>query len=83
MTTATVSKKGWVVIPQAYRRRYNLQPGSRVTFIDHDGILAMVPVPEDPIAAAYGMFAHLGGDSWTEEIIAEHARERAKENEKW
>ncbi len=38
MGTATVSKKGWVVIPQELRKRYGLEKGDQVHIIDYGGI---------------------------------------------
>jgi len=32
MTTATVSAKGWVVIPKKYRKKYGFRPSTKVRF---------------------------------------------------
>jgi len=82
MTTTAVSAKGWVVIPKKYREKYGLKPGTKVQFIDYSGVLSIVPVPEDPIEAGYGMLKHLGGPSWTQEIVEEHRRELEREERK-
>lgn len=79
MTTARVSAKGWVVIPKEYRDKYGFRPGTKVRFIDYGGVLSIVPVPDDPIEAAYGMLKHLGGPSLTQEIVEEHRQELEKE----
>jgi AbrB family looped-hinge helix DNA binding protein len=79
MATATVSAKGWVVIPKEYREKYGFKPGTKVQFIDYGGVLSIVPVPEDPIEAAYGMLKHLGGPPLTQEIVEEHRRELERE----
>lgn len=75
MATTAVSGKGWVVIPKEYREKYGFKPGIKVRFVDYGGILSVVPVPEDPIEAAYGMLKHLGGTSLTQEIVEEHCQE--------
>ncbi len=77
-TSAVISSKGWVVIPQELRRKYRLKPGSRVQVVDYCGTLAIVPVPEDPIAAARGMLA--GEPSGTRELLEERRRERERED---
>jgi len=77
-TSATVSSKGWVVIPQELRRKYGLRPGSRVQVVDYGGSLAIVPVPEDPIATARGMLA--GEPSGTRELLEERRREQERED---
>ena len=77
-TSATVSSKGWVVIPQELRRKYGLRPGSRVQVVDYGGSLAIVPVPEDPIATARGMLA--GEPSGARELLEERRREQERED---
>jgi AbrB family looped-hinge helix DNA binding protein len=79
MSSLRVSAKGWVVIPSQLRKKYGLTPGRRVAIVDYGGSLGIVPIPDDPIAAMDGMFASLGGASWTEEIIEEHRKERERE----
>lgn len=80
MTTATMSAKGWVVVPKTFRDKYNLSPGKKVHFIDYDGKLFIVPIPDDPIKALRGMFA--GGSSLTEALLEERQREREREDDK-
>lgn len=80
MSVATVSAKGWVVIPKAIRQEFNLKPGSKVRFVTYRGGLYLFPVSEDPIEALRGMFA--GGPSLTEELLAERQRDLAHEEEK-
>jgi AbrB family looped-hinge helix DNA binding protein len=50
----TISNKGWVVIPAEMRKKYNLVPGAEVVIVDYGGVLAIVPVPKDPIKAGRG-----------------------------
>ena len=73
-----VSAKGWVVIPSNLRKKYGLVPGTRVAVVDYGGVLSIVPVPEEPIAALRGMFSNYKG-SLTDELIEEHRREREKD----
>ena len=51
----TISNKGWVVIPAEMRKKYNLVPGTEVVIVDYGGVLAIVPVPKDPIKAGRGL----------------------------
>ncbi|MHA1263546.1 MAG: AbrB/MazE/SpoVT family DNA-binding domain-containing protein, partial [Candidatus Freyarchaeota archaeon] len=37
MPKATVSGKGWVVIPKEIREKYRLRKGDRVLFVDYGG----------------------------------------------
>jgi AbrB family looped-hinge helix DNA binding protein len=77
MDTATVSTKGWVVIPKELRDKYGLKKGSRVQVLDYGELLALIPLPDDPVKALHGMLE--GGPSLTEDLMAERARERARE----
>jgi AbrB family looped-hinge helix DNA binding protein len=77
MHTTTVSAKGWIVIPKSIRDKHGLKKGSRVQVLDFDQILAIVPLPDDPIEALHGMFE--SGPSLTEELLAERERERVGE----
>jgi AbrB family looped-hinge helix DNA binding protein len=51
----TVSEKGWVVIPAALRKKYNLHPGAEVAVVDYGGVLALVPAMATPVRQAAGM----------------------------
>ena len=77
MKTATVSTKGWIVVPKEMRVKYNLRPGTKVQIVDYGEGLAIVPLPSDPIAALRGMFA--GSPSLTNDLIRD--REQSKEKE--
>lgn len=77
MYTAAVSAKGWVVIPKRIREKHGLKKGSRVQVVDYGPILALVPLPSDPIEALHGMFEH--GRPLTEDLLKERVRERARE----
>jgi len=80
MYTATVSAKGWIVIPKVYREKYGLEPGRKVQVVDYGGGLSIVPIAEDPIEALRGMFAN--GPSLTEDLLEERRREREREEAK-
>lgn len=55
MKTSTLSKKGWIVIPQELRRRYRLRKGDRVHVIDYGGVISLVPASKAPIKNTMGM----------------------------
>ena len=75
--TLRLSSKGWVVIPAELRARYGLKPGSEVRLVDYGGVLSIIPVPADPIAAGLGSLK--GDDSLTAAIVDEHRRERERD----
>ena len=77
MHTATVSTKGWVVIPKDLREKYGLKKGTRVQVVEYSQALALVPLPDDPVKALHGMLK--GGPPLTDDLLAERARERVSE----
>jgi AbrB family looped-hinge helix DNA binding protein len=77
MKTATVSAKGWVVIPAAYRKKYNVRPGSRLRVVDYGGGLSLIPVMREPIREARGLLA--GAKSLTHALLRERRREARRE----
>ena len=77
MTTATISAKGWIVIPVDMRRKYGLNPGDSIVLVDYGGVLSIVPRLSDPIGQTVGRFK--GKTSLVDALLAERARERARE----
>jgi AbrB family looped-hinge helix DNA binding protein len=55
MNTSILSEKGWVVIPQELRERYNLKKGDKVHVIDYGGIISIIPASRTPIKNSLGM----------------------------
>ena len=55
MNTSILSEKGWVVIPQELRKRYNLKKGDQLHIIDYGGVISLVLASEDPIKNSLGM----------------------------
>jgi AbrB family looped-hinge helix DNA binding protein len=78
MTTATVSTKGWVVIPKALREKYDLTPGKKVQVVDYAGKIWIVPTSENPIKAMYGM---LKGSRLTTDLFLKEKREELEREE--
>ena len=71
--TATVSAKGWVVIPAELRKKHNLHPGTEVQVVDYGGVLAIVPKLQDPVREASGLLK--GRKSMRRALLAEHRTE--------
>lgn len=78
MTTATISSKGWIVIPIELRKKYDLHEGARVMLVDYGGVLAIVPAMSSPIKQARGMIK--GGKSLLIALREERERERERES---
>ncbi len=80
MSTAKVSRKGWVVIPRDIRERHGIRPGDRVHIVDYAGRIAIVPELKNPIRQARGLLT--GGPSLTEALLEERRREQKREERK-
>lgn len=79
MHTAKVSTKGWVVIPKDLREKYGIEKGTHVQVVDYGNVLALVPLPDDPVEALHGMLAE--GPVLTDDLLAERAQERVREED--
>ncbi|MCX8061297.1 MAG: AbrB/MazE/SpoVT family DNA-binding domain-containing protein [Anaerolineales bacterium] len=77
---ATVSAKGWVVIPKDLRERYGLTPGVKVWFVEYGGSISLILPPKDPIEEGVGVLAPYGTGSWTDIYLQEKALERQMED---
>ena len=77
MSTVTVSKKGWVVIPRDIRERHNLRPGDKVQVVDYGGSIAVVPALKDPVQQLRGMLK--SSPSLTKALLEGRRRERKRE----
>jgi len=71
-----VSEKGWIVIPAGLRKKYKLHPGTPVSVVDYEGVLALVPAMATPIRQAAGMLK--GRTSLACALLREHRRERSR-----
>jgi len=78
MVTATVSAKGWIVIPKEIRQRYHLKKGDKVHVIDTGRTLTIVPVSRDPIAEGRGMLKG-GPPSLTQSLLEDRRWELEQE----
>ena len=77
MPLATVSSKGWIVIPAELRKKYDLKTGSQVVLVDYGGVLAIVPALSDAVKESARILK--SEPSLTEALLAEHAEERKRE----
>ncbi|MGC9523394.1 MAG: AbrB/MazE/SpoVT family DNA-binding domain-containing protein [Anaerolineae bacterium] len=77
MHTVKVSSKGWVVIPKELREKHNVEPGTHVQIVEYGEVLALVPLPKDPVDALHGMLTE--GPSLTSDLLAMREQDRAQE----
>ena len=48
------TEKGQVVIPAALRRKYGIEKGMKIQWIDTGSGIKLLPIPKDPIAMLRG-----------------------------
>ena len=57
---ATVKAKGQIVIPVELRRRFQIDEGTKVAFLEEDGRLLLQPVTDEFIDGMQGVLAGRG-----------------------
>lgn len=75
MQTA-VTKRGQTTVPAAIRKRYHIEGGGRLVWLDDGETITVVHVPEDPLGALRGRGR---GERLTERLLADRALERNRE----
>ncbi len=77
--SATFTSKGQLVVPAALRRKYGIEAGTRVRFLeDQFGRIVLQPITEDYVDRVMGCLAE-GPDllgEWEKEHRSEGKRER-------
>lgn len=74
--TVTVSSKGQTVIPAELRKRYGIEPNSKIEFIDTGEEIVIVPLKgKDPVRSTYGMLREVS----SRDVISNRRRERTRE----
>lgn len=63
---SVTTKKGQVVIPVALRKKYKIETGTRMIWIDTGTIIKVIPIPKDPIDALRGCSE---GEELTKELL--------------
>ena len=77
MSTVKTLAKGQIVIPAEMRKKYNLVPGTEVVVVDYGGVLAIVPVPKDPIKTGRGFLK--GKPSMYADLKKDHELEKKRD----
>ena len=70
-----VSSRGQTVVPAAIRKRYHIQEGDRLVWLDDGSTIRIVPVAGDTIRALRGAGK---GEGLLERLLGERARDRER-----
>lgn len=73
----TVSTRGQTAVPAAIRRRYGIEEGSRLEWVDEGKSIRVIAIAADPIKALRGSAK---GEGLYDRLMEERARDRAREN---
>ena len=76
--TTTVTTRGQTVIPVNIRRKYGINEGSRLEWVEDGGSIRVIPIPADPVSALYGSAK---GEGLFDCLMEERARDRARERD--
>jgi AbrB family looped-hinge helix DNA binding protein len=72
-----VTARGQVSIPSEIRKRFNIEPDSRVEWIVEGNIIRIIPLPKDPVAVFRGRGS---GKYSTDRLIEDRRAERTMED---
>ena len=70
-----VTKRGQTVVPADIRKRYQIEEGDRLSWIDDGAVIRVVPVPEDPIRALRGSGK---GEGLLKRLLEQRAADRER-----
>jgi len=76
MQTA-VTKRGQTVIPSAIRKRYRIENGAHLVWLDDGETIRVVPVTDDPLQSLRGKGR---GKKLTERLLSERRKDRDRES---
>ncbi len=76
----TITERGQVSIPAALRKKFKLEPGTGVAWMETTEGIFLIPVPKDPIANFRGKAK---GKGLLEELLKERREDRLKEERKY
>ena len=81
MDTASVTSKGQLVIPARLRRKYGIEPGTKVRFLERDHEILLQPVTKEYIRSVCGLLK--SETSATQMLLKERAKDREQEEGKF
>jgi len=80
MQQSKVSVRGQTVIPHEIREKLGIKPNSRLAWSTRDGVILVVPLPDDPVRASLGF---LKGSGYTfDDFMRERQEEREQERQR-
>ena len=81
METASVTSKGQLVIPARLRRKYRIEPGTKVLFMERNHEIVIQPVTKEFVRSVCGLFK--SETSATQLLLQERAKDKEREEAKF
>jgi AbrB family looped-hinge helix DNA binding protein len=78
MALSTATPKGQIVIPAELRRKYQIEPGSKVSIADGDGCIVIRPLGRVRARESFGILKRFAGPSTLKALRDERRREARK-----
>jgi AbrB family looped-hinge helix DNA binding protein len=72
-----ITRKGQIVIPAKLRRRYGIEPGTKVLFIERNDEIFLQPVTKEYVRSVHGMLA--SKTPTTDDLLKDRTLDRAYE----
>lgn len=73
---SVITKKGQVVIPVRLRKKYGIDIGTKVAWIDTGAVIKIIPIPEDPVGALRGCSK---GEGLTKSLLNDRTEDKKLE----
>jgi AbrB family looped-hinge helix DNA binding protein len=73
MQFVKVLAKGQIVIPAPIRKKYSIQPGSKIQIFEYGNLIYLVPPSKDPIEQAIGCLPQI--PSLSDELLKERRKD--------
>ncbi len=80
MQHTKVSVRGQTVVPREIREKFGIKPNSKLSWSAEDGVIIVIPIPEDPMRGLMGVLK--GKGPTTENLLAERRRDLKLEEAK-
>jgi AbrB family looped-hinge helix DNA binding protein len=78
MALSTATPKGQIVIPAELRRKYKIEPGSKVSIADGDGCIVIRSLGHVRAGESFGSLKRFAGRSTLKALRDERRREARK-----
>jgi AbrB family looped-hinge helix DNA binding protein len=73
---SAVTRRGQTVIPAPIRKRYHIEHGDRLVWLDEGGVIRVVPVAADPVE---GLRGAVKGGRLLDALLESRRRDRERE----